>query len=140
MDAEQAWGPKLDRRGAERAGDDVTAKNPLGPGVPGPVLIGPQSPHQGGLPYSYTKPRAPEVTLHSGREGELSKMPGGPRLLGVGFPPPASFHAVAPPTHYTSVIRAVSRALGSPSGVKGKGEEATRHNPFGVSSGTSHSH
>lgn len=140
MDAEQAWVPRLDRRGAERAGDDVTAKSPLGPGVPGPVLIGPQSPYQRGLPYSCTKPRAPEVMLHSGREGELSKTPGGPRLLGMGFPPPASFHGVAPPTDYTSLIRAVSQALGFPSGVKGNGEEAMRHNTFGVSSGTFHSH
>ena len=47
----------------------------------------------------------------SGREGGLSKVPGGPRLLGVGFPPPTSFHAVAPPMDHSSV-RAVSQALG----------------------------
>ena len=138
MDAEQAWGPKLDCRGAERAGDDVTAKDPLRPGVPGPLCI-PQSPDPGGLPYSYTKPRAPETMLRSGREGELSNVPGGPRLLGVGFPPPASFHGVAPPMDHSSVIRAVSQALGFVCGLKSEGEEAMRHKPFRVSSGTFHS-
>lgn len=37
------------------AGDDVTAKDALGPGVPGPLCMGPQSSDRGGGPTAKAK-------------------------------------------------------------------------------------
>ena len=45
-------GPKAGPCRCVGAGDDVTAKDPLGPGVPGPLCMGPQSPDPGGPPMA----------------------------------------------------------------------------------------
>lgn len=50
---EQAWFPRLDCPGAEGAGEDMPANEPLlGPLVPGPLWMEPQPPDPGGPSYS----------------------------------------------------------------------------------------
>ena len=59
---------------------------------------------------------------------EFCKVPWALRLLvvGLGFPPPASFLSVTPPVDDTPFCRVVLR-LGSVLGMEGKGEEVRRH-------------
>ena len=70
---------------------------PHGPGGPVPLCTGPQPPDPGGSSCSETTPTAPKGRGASGLE-ELLKAPWAPRLQVMGFPPPASFLRVTPPT------------------------------------------
>ena len=115
----QAWFPGMDYHGADGAGEDVPANEPIDlPGVPAPLCRGPQPPDPGGPPAVKLR------LLHLKDVGPLGwKSSRAPCLLVLGFPPPASFLGVAPPMDETTLHRVGVKATGICPGDGGRKNE-----------------
>ena len=125
----QAWVPWMDRLGTEEGGEDMPVNEPFPMHLVCLFLSAPT--HnlqiQAGPPAAEPAIVPPKDGGASGLE-EFCKVPWALRLLvvGLGFPPPASFLRVTPPVDDTRFCRVVLQS-GSVLGMEGKGEEVRRH-------------